>query len=468
MQTATWMFWNTRRYMVSFLAFFGFLMIYVLRVNLSIAIVKMTEKQTVTDVYGNITYIREFDWDTRLQGYVLSSFFYGYIATPLVGGWLAARIGGKRVFGLGIAVTALFTCITPPATRLSIHLLLVIRVIEGLFEGVTYPAINAIMANWAPPLERSRLTTLAYAGSFVGTVLAMPICSIMAERLGWSSLFYVFGVMGLIWYVCWCYVVSDRPEDDNSISDAELKYIKDSLGSVDDNKISHPWKAMLSSPAVWAIITAHCSENWGFYTMITQLPTFMNDALDFDLEKAGFLSALPYFAMATMLVISGQLADCLRAREILGTTQVRKSFTCLAFVCQAIFMTCTACVLKAEVAVSCITLAIGLGGFAWSGFCVNYLDIAPRHASVLFGIGNTVATLPGIISPVLTGHLVRDKTADEWRIVFLIASGFYIVGAIVYGLLASGEQQHWATKVSCSNNKAHDSRDNAPTDVETR
>lgn len=78
--------------------------------------------------------IREFDWDSHLQGYVLSSFFYGYIATPLAGGWLASRIGGKRVFGLGIAVTALLTCVTPPATRFSVYLLLVIRVIEGLFE----------------------------------------------------------------------------------------------------------------------------------------------------------------------------------------------------------------------------------------------------------------------------------------------------------------------------------------------
>lgn len=33
---------------------------------------------------------------------------------------------------------------------------------------------------------------------------------------------------------------------------------------------------MITSPAVWAIIAAHFSENWGFYTMLTQLPTFMN------------------------------------------------------------------------------------------------------------------------------------------------------------------------------------------------
>lgn len=33
---------------------------------------------------------------------------------------------------------------------------------------------------------------------------------------------------------------------------------------------------MLSSPPLWAIVAAHFSENWGFYTMLTQLPTFMS------------------------------------------------------------------------------------------------------------------------------------------------------------------------------------------------
>jgi MFS transporter, ACS family, solute carrier family 17 (sodium-dependent inorganic phosphate cotransporter), other len=56
----------------------------------------------------------------------------------------------------------------------------------------------------------------------------------------------------------------------------------------------------------------------------------------------------------------------------------------------------------------CITIAVGLGAFAWSGFAVNHLDIAPQYASILMGIGNTIATIPGIVSPLLTGFLVGN------------------------------------------------------------
>jgi len=69
-----------------------------------------------------------------MKGLLLSSFFYGYIVTQIPGGWLATRLGGNRVFGAGIAATALFTLLTPPLTYVSVYLLLAVRVVEGLFE----------------------------------------------------------------------------------------------------------------------------------------------------------------------------------------------------------------------------------------------------------------------------------------------------------------------------------------------
>jgi len=68
-----WPFSLPRRYAVAVLAFLGFCNIYALRVNLSVAIVSMTEK-------------KDFDWDASTQGIILSSFFYGYIVTQIPGG----------------------------------------------------------------------------------------------------------------------------------------------------------------------------------------------------------------------------------------------------------------------------------------------------------------------------------------------------------------------------------------------
>ena len=45
--------------------------------------------------------------------------------------------------------------------------------------------------------------------------------------------------------------------------------------SHEEESMSVPWKSIMTSKAVWAIIVAHFAENWGFYTLLTGMPTFM-------------------------------------------------------------------------------------------------------------------------------------------------------------------------------------------------
>ena len=63
-------------------------------------------------------------------------------------------------------------------------------------QGVTFPAMHAIWAKWAPPTERSMLATITYAGPHIGTVLSFPLSALLIQygfAGGWPSVFYVFG-----------------------------------------------------------------------------------------------------------------------------------------------------------------------------------------------------------------------------------------------------------------------------------
>uniref|UniRef100_A0A6M2DZM5 Putative permease of the major facilitator superfamily protein n=1 Tax=Xenopsylla cheopis TaxID=163159 RepID=A0A6M2DZM5_XENCH len=280
----------------------------------------------------------------------------------------------------------------------------------------------------------------------------MPLCALIASRIGWEYIFYVFGAIGIIWFFFYWTIVKGSPEEDPNISKEELEYIQRSLGvnnaSKNDGTRTTPWRSILKSAPVWAIVASHFSENWGFYTLLTQLPSFLKDVLDFKLEKTGFMSALPYLAMAILLQFSGQLADRCQVKGWLTTTQVRRYFNCSAFIGQTIFLLLAGFILKPIGSMVCLTIAVGLGAFAWSGFSVNHLDIAPQYASILMGLSNTFATLPGIISPQLTGFIVNGKSGDDlltsWQIVFYISSGIYLIGAVIYWCFASGDIQPWA------------------------
>lgn len=56
-EQSTWKFWRRRRYVVAVLAFFGFFNVYALRVNLSIAVVAMTENKTLILSNGTLSYV---------------------------------------------------------------------------------------------------------------------------------------------------------------------------------------------------------------------------------------------------------------------------------------------------------------------------------------------------------------------------------------------------------------------------
>ena len=131
-----------------------------------------------------------------------------------------------------------------------------------------------------------------------------------------------------------------------------------------------------------------------------------------------------------------------------------------AMVAQAAFTILAGHAPNMPLAEFCIIMAIGLGGIAWSGFSVNHLDIAPQYASLLMGLSNTFATLPGMISPLLVGWIVGNhgvcylshfkciaypmQSPWQWRFVFYMSAIVYIIGGALYWLWASGEQQPWA------------------------
>jgi len=66
---------------------------------------------------------------------VYCSFFLGSASlgrTPLSP--MCCRYGGKKLFGVGILCTAVFTLVTPIAAEWSVYVLIVTRILEGLGE----------------------------------------------------------------------------------------------------------------------------------------------------------------------------------------------------------------------------------------------------------------------------------------------------------------------------------------------
>ncbi|XP_076450040.1 putative transporter slc-17.2 isoform X2 [Babylonia areolata] len=396
----------------------------------------------------------EFQWPKEIQGLVLGSFFWGYLLTQVPGGWLASRYGGKRVLGYCMCACSVLTLLMPLAARADYRVLMVMRILAGVCQGVVWPAMALLWAGWAPPLEMGKLAGFCYAGSQIGNVLTFPIAGLLCEYGfdgGWPSIFYVLGVYGLLWFVLWMFLVFDSPACHPRITPQERHYIqtclrdRTSAGTLRNKDI--PWRKILTSKAVWAIVLSHMCANWGTYTFLTNIPTYMKEVLKFDIKQNGLLSSLPYIGFWAAINVSGNLFDWLQSRGWLSTTAARKISNTLGELCPALlvigvgFVDCSQPVLG----VALLTVGVAMCGFQYgAGFIVNNGDIAPRFAGIIFGLSNTFATIPGFLAPTAIGIITRNQTQEQWRIVFFISAAIYLVGTVIFLLFGSGELQSWA------------------------
>lgn len=283
-----------------------------------------------------------FNWTVSMESAIDTSFFYGYLVTQLPGGILASKFPANRLFGTAIACSTFLNLFIPGAIMWDPYAVIIVRALQGFVEGVTYPACHGIWRFWAPPMERSRLATMAFSGSYAGIVIGMPISGMLTGWISWKAAFYFYGVMGMIWYCFWLWLSFEKPRIHPAITIKELKYIEKSLGESNPSPImptfkTTPWKAFFTSMPVYAIIVANFCRSWNFYLLVLYQSAYLKQTFDFKIQQTGMVGALPHLLMTIIVPFGGMLADHLRKNNILSTTMVRKIFNCGGFGMEGIF-----------------------------------------------------------------------------------------------------------------------------------
>ncbi|TKR77280.1 hypothetical protein L596_018281 [Steinernema carpocapsae] len=439
-------FFNKTRWQIALLANVGFLIAFGIRCNFGAAKARMTSN--FTDPFGDV-HMQQFFWSSTELGLLESAFFYGYAASQIPGGLLAAKFAPNKLFGLSIVIAGLLNIAVGVA--LNFHpvtdaVVITVQIAQGLSLGVSYPAMHGVWRHWAPPLERSKLATTTFTGSYFGVMIGMPLSAYLVAYLHWSAPFYVYGVLGLIWCTFWFRVSAPTPTKHKRISEDERKYIIKHVGTVttsDMTLTTVPWKQILMSGPVWAIVICNFCRSWSFFLLLGNQLTYMTDVLGMKIHDSGLVSALPQLLLSISVLSSGQIADYLRSRGKMSTTMVRKMFNTMGFLGEASFLCALAFLTQPTPAVTCLVLAAGTSGFAIAGFNVNHFDIAPRYAPILMGFSNGVGALAGI-GGFFTEHITRDNPTSGWQQCFLMAMAVDLVGLVTFLLLGSGEIQEWA------------------------
>ncbi|XP_055338444.1 sialin-like [Paramacrobiotus metropolitanus] len=459
------------RYLFVVLAFFGSFHLYALSVNLSVAIVAMVNHTSIdraerasatqhlngTVCPATTEILREktmpngnFNWDGPVQGMVLGSFFYGYVFTCCLGGWLGHRFGGKYIFGPSVLIGAVLTLLAPLAARTHYGALIATRAIQGVVNGVCYPALQSMASKWTPSNERTKIVGFLTAGQPFGMVVTLALSGYLASNWGWASIFYLFGSTGCIWFALWVLLVYECPSTHPHISKEELQLFLDvTKPSPDEKNARFPWRKALTSRPFIAVMLCHFVFSWTFFTLMTNLPTYLNNVLHFDMESNGLLSASPYLSSIVLTQIASFISDWVQQKGYASTTVVRKVSHVTGLVIPSVCLVGVGFTCNTYLAMILLNVGVGLGGASFVAIGANFIDLSPQYSGILRGISQTPAMLTGFITPYVVGVVTggpNGQIMENWRIVFYISAAMGIFGAIMYCLFGSGEEQNWEEK----------------------
>ena len=405
-----------------------------------------------------------FGWSEAEKGAVLASFFYGYILTQLPGGWLSQRFGGGATLFGGVAVWSFFTLLTPAAARASAGSLLLCRGCMGMGEGVGFPSIYHLVCVLAPEAEKARSFGAVQAGVPAGQVIAFLIVPLVSAHYGWEAVFYLFACVGFLWCGVWVALGVGGLERTGRPKEKAEGGLGREGGEQEDRLVrgpEQPWEGregrgdcedwrgpgallpatlpnILRSRAVWVTLAAHVVHNYGWWTLMTWLPTFMHDR--FGLDQAGLsLIFLPYGIMFVVFVAVGHLADEALRRGV-PKLLIRKRATLFGLWGPAALYPLLAISGSVTGALLTVSLIFICGSCMVCGALLSHTDLAPGNAGILMAVTNTAACVPGLIGVPLTGYIL-DSSGGDWRAVFAPVSVLSLLGGGLYFWGASAEAQ---------------------------
>jgi MFS family permease len=133
-----------------------------------------------------------------------------------------------------VFIPSILTLLVPVACRSSLELGYFIRCMIGFFEGASFPAVYYFFPIWIPLEEKSLMVSSIASGMYFGEMIGISVSGLLIDSSwkvngeewgGWQSVFYVFGIVGILWFPFWALFAYERPEVHPKISREEVELI---------------------------------------------------------------------------------------------------------------------------------------------------------------------------------------------------------------------------------------------------
>jgi len=377
---------GSSRFAVLLVLFFCNTIVYLVRINMSVAIVYMYRDD------------QEFE-----KSVVLSSFYWGYASSQILAGYLAARYGGRIILVCSMLGCGICTCMIPLNT--SMRMVVAMRALIGVCQGANYPSQMILLSKWIPWFERSRALSIISAGESLGTIVALfggPY--LVSSTQSWESIFWLTGLTSIVAFAVVFLVLFEGPEEmhrSGLLSSREIQFIQSGRSIIVRSK-SVPWGQFFRSVPYLSCICIHFCSDWGYLLILCYLPSYWRNVYQVSDSQMAFFSVLPCIGIPIVSILGATFADWLLSRKV-SLLAVRKGMSALGLwapaICFHLLSYCKPCKASCPAfwfALGVMVLGVSLRGFQTGGWASNYLDIGPSYVSHLFSIANSIGATSGV------------------------------------------------------------------------
>jgi MFS family permease len=359
---------------------------YVDRVNLSVAAPVL---------------IKNFHYTPTSIGLLFSIFNWVFTIAILFAGPFVDRLRARVAYGAGASAWSIGTILSGVST--AFVPLALARALVGIGEGPMIPAGQRVIRESFPASERTRAVGAFFAGNKIGLALGIPFSAVIYHELGLPWVFYLTGVLGLIWLALFLAVYK--------------------MGG--DAVTSKPivWTTLLRHRTTWGMMLGNAGYLYMYYVFATWLPGYLVLERHMSVLDSGFTGMLPFVVGFFVTLLGGWLCDVLIARGMRLTT-VRKTVIVAGLVTATIFTLCAAFATTTIAAVTFLVLSVAGFSFSTAPLQTIPVDVAPpKLVSSLAALHNFGGNVGGSFAPVITGLLVAR-------------SGSFLVPLVVTGIVA--------------------------------
>jgi MFS family permease len=348
-------------------------------------------------------------------GVLLSAFFWSYVPSHLLAGWLIGRINAYRTLALGLALWSMATFLTGLAGGFAA--LFVLRLLLGLGESAGFPASSELLAEHLPEDKRGAANALVSAGLMLGNGAGVLLGGLLVARLGWHALFFLFGGLSLLWLLPW-----------RTVSASHLATTSRPVSRLPSPR----YAALFARRELWGATIGHFCNNYSYFIILSWLPLYLVKQQGYSIDAMAWTGAAVYVLAAVFNIIGGQVADWWLTQGA-SVNRVRKTMVIGAGIvgCGCMLACALGGARTAVAGLLAYSLSAGLGSFG--AFAAGQTLAGPRAAAKWMGIQNGVSGLSGVAGPMVTGVLI-DATGD-YRAAFLVSAAVALVGVCAWGLV---------------------------------